>query len=320
MNKIKNYNQFILESILHVNSDLKEMLNVMESPVAIKFKELIGKDIKTKFNLLKPHTSKLIYFTNDSNLKSVKNPEDYTGKFDDSSIGRIVRKILLDNNINDFNDTDIEYFVNEFKYLNDSYKDKYKNKIKIVSGEDIRKYYNESNYEGGDKGENTLSKSCMREQRCQKYLQVYVDNPDKIKMVVLFGSNNKIRARALLWKTDIGYYLDRIYYTSIFEKMTIIDWVKENVSKNILLYPNKEEMYVELKNAKIYEYYPYLDTFKYYIPSKGFLSYNYNVSTLPFHVGDMLLLDDTFGGFRYALYDDKYFIDDEDISDYYNPQ
>lgn len=317
MKKIKNYYQFILESILYVNDDLNKILDEMKSPIALKFKELIGKDIKTKYNLLKPSDSDSILFTNDSNLKSIK-PEDYKGGFNNISVGRLVKNILKDNDIQDFSEKDIEDFVNEFKYLNEI--SETVDKIKIVEGEDIRKYYHESKYEFNESS-NTLAKSCMKYDRCQPYLQMYVDNPAQVKLVVLFGNDDKIKARALLWKTDIGYYLDRIYHTNNHEDMLIKNWVRKNVSKTTQFYPPKEEMYVKLSHGKDYDQYPFMDTFHYYVTSNGsLLSYNYNIANCPFNLDSILILDDTFGGSRCAVCDDKYFIDDDDISDYYNPE
>lgn len=315
MKKIKNYYQFILESILYANDDLSKILDEMRSPVAIKFKELIGKDIRTKYNLLKPSESDSVLFTSDSNLRYIK-PEEYNGEFNNISIGRLVKNILKDNDIEDFNEKDIEDFVNEFKYLNE--RSETTDKIKIVEGEDIRKYYHESKYEFNDSS-NTLAKSCMKYDRCQPYLQIYVDNPAQIKMVLLFGNDDKIKARALLWKTDIGYYLDRIYHTNNHEDMLIKNWAIKNISKTISFYPPIEEMYVKLSNKKDYDQYPFMDTFNYYVESNGsLLSSNYNIANSPFDVDSILILDDTFGGSKCAVADNKYYIDDEDIYSYYN--
>jgi len=316
MKKIKNYYQFILESILYASDDLNKILDEMKSPIALKFKELIGKDIKTKYNLLKPSSSDSVSFTNDSNLKSIK-PEEYKGGFNTISVGRLVKNILKDNDIQDFGEKDIEDFVNEFKYLNE--RGKTTGKIKIVEGEDIRKYYHENNYESN---RGTLANSCMKYARCQSYLQIYVDNPAQIKMVVLFGKDDKIKARALLWKTDIGYYLDRIYHTDRHEEMVIKNWVKENISKDIKFYPvtAENEMYVKLSSKNEYMLYPYMDTFQYYIPSNGaLLSYNHNLTKLPFNIDEIFVLDDVNGRSSYVVSNKpNYNMDDDDVSDFWS--
>ena len=56
----------------------------------------------------------------------------------------------------------------------------------------------------------------MKYERCNKYLDLYIDNPQKIKLLVLFGQDSsKIIGRALLWYLDSHNHMmmDRIYTT-----------------------------------------------------------------------------------------------------------
>ena len=130
-------------------------------------------------------------------------------------IGRFVKKFLSENAFNEFNikDSDIEKFVNFYK----SYFNYDPTKLKIVRGDEIKKYYLEENYfatSGLKYG--SLWNSCMRQKERNKFMNLYALND--VKMLVLFSDDEKVRARALLWdnvkefKTDNTYkFMDRIY-------------------------------------------------------------------------------------------------------------
>ena len=201
-------------------------------------------------------------------------------------IGRLVfklfPKVLIDHYIDSSN---IEEFVNLYK----SFFDQSNRRLTVVSGEDIRSYYLDINYCTPING--TLWKSCMRHHDRQKFLDLYVVNPDKIKMLVLLGKdeygNDKVKARALLWEEveDIdgnkAKFMDRIY--TIFDSDVYIfkSWARENgyLSK---VYQNARSqdlidlhgsdtnmsLSVILDNHSL-QYYPYLDTFQFYDQKSG---------------------------------------------------
>jgi len=90
--------------------------------------------------------------------------------------------------------------------------------FKIVSGEDIRKYYHEDWY-STDVPTGSLSGSCMKHDNCQDFFDMYVNTPE-VKMLVAFKNEDSqyIIGRALLWnKVQCHTYdeeikcMDRIY-------------------------------------------------------------------------------------------------------------
>jgi hypothetical protein len=98
--------------------------------------------------------------------------------------GRVVRKVLnaakeLPSGKyslhDDIKDSDIEDYVNKFK----SSKKRFDN-FKIVIGEDIRHFYHHDNYSRGEDG--SLGDSCMRYDEAQAFLDIYTNNPDKIRL------------------------------------------------------------------------------------------------------------------------------------------
>jgi hypothetical protein len=196
-------------------------------------------------------------------------------------IGRFIRKFLTDFSIQNFkvNDQMIEKFVNLYK----SYFSRDTSKLKIFEGDDILKYYLEENYHtvnGNRFG--TLWNSCMRQPERNKFMNLYVKNPKKVKLLVFFSDDNKVRARALLWEgvknhkdsTKEYKFMDRIYYVYDHDVNFFKDWSKENgyISKweqsakseslfNINGNVERLQLYVNLDHIGL-SYFPYLDTFK----------------------------------------------------------
>ena len=192
----------------------------------------------------------------------------------------------------DFTASDIEKFVNAYtaKVL---FEQNALERFRVVSGEEIRKWYDEKNYSSTNGG-GQLNNSCMRHSRCQKYLDIYVDNPKVCQLLILMdGTDKKILGRAILWKTESGVnFMDRVYtekdnYMKLFKQ-----WGEQNnyQMKNYGGgFSSIDEIVVKVK-PKIYSYYPYMDTLSCYAPVKGILS---NI-TVDYNSYPDLKLDRTF--------------------------
>ena len=171
----------------------------------------------------------------------------------------------------DFTASDIEKFVNAYtaKFL---FEQNALERFKVVSGEEIRKWYDEKNYSNINGG-GQLNSSCMRHSRCQKYFDIYVDNPKVCQLLILMdNTDKKILGRAILWKTENGdNFMDRIYtekdnYMKLFKQ-----WGEQN-SYQMKSYNYKGEPIIVKVKPKLYSYYPYMDTLSCYAPVKGILS------------------------------------------------
>lgn len=161
--------------------------------------------------------------------------------------------------INSITESDIEKFVNIL-----SAKINHKNNMfdfmEVVEGEDIRKWYLEYNY---DSIKGDLGNSCMKHSKCQDYFDIYIENPEVCKLLILKNSNgDKIQARALLWQTIEGdLVMDRIYaYKNSLEDL-FKHWADKNGYKHSITIDDKYT--VAIKNLP-YDYFPYMDTFSYY--------------------------------------------------------
>ena len=190
----------------------------------------------------------------------------------------------------------------------------------VVSGEKIREYYHYESYSYTDRG--SLGASCMKHDSCQRYFDMYTENPDKIKMLVMLSEGGGLMGRALLWDFDSHKVMDRIYTSSDEDLLFFFKkWASENgyVYKSEQNWSNTlffEKLGGEKKELKlcvkltgdIYERYPYMDTFKFIDRQTGNL-YNYqpeiNFGTLCSSEGsvqssDYLRLDGITKSFRYS--------------------
>jgi len=138
--------------------------------------------------------------------------------------------------------------------------------LDVVTGEDIRYWYSNVHY-GGNGGE--LWSSCMSTPNCSVYFNIYCENPDKIGLCIYTNEDDKLMARALVWKLDNGrVYMDRIYSTNYADKKILLDYAEKN---NMLTHENrmniKEKLLVQMpkeygKKHRPPHGNPYMDTFK----------------------------------------------------------
>ena len=148
--------------------------------------------------------------------------------------------------------------------------------VQIVKGNDIRHFYHEENYASLS---GTLGNSCMRYSCTQKYLDIYVMNTSICSLAVIVDSKGKLQARCLLWTIDDQIYFDRIYSSSdiVSDKMRsdfltrgYVDCYSRNRNLTIESFYDPKELN---KKVKLYfEFYPYMDTFKYLSPNCSSLS------------------------------------------------
>jgi hypothetical protein len=196
-------------------------------------------------------------------------------------IGKFVTAMFTKGGI-DFKPTDIEDFVNKYKSVITQMRDKFNN-FKIVKGRDIRNSYLADNYLNTN---GSLGNSCMRYEKCQPFLDIYVENEDKVSLVIL-EKEGKITGRAILWTDENDRrVMDRIYTNNSADEQLFKDFANANnfwYKKEQNMYndtpfigPNEEEeryITVHLK-AVDHNYYPYMDSLKFYNPGTGRITNN----------------------------------------------
>lgn len=243
----------------------------------------------------KSDKTKLSYLT-EERMKNM-DPSDYWSSSRRYQIkpGGLVGKVF-----SGIHNSDVECFSNAFK----SYILMDKINFKVVEGEDIRKYYHYSTYNDES---SSLGSSCMKYERCQKFLNIYVKNTGLISMLIMLNQDGLLLGRALLWKNDDFKIMDRIYTEN--DEMLVPhfkNWADKNgfmYKKNqnwhttqVFINKGKEEVHqISFSVSGDYSYFPYFDTFKFYDEKSGTLS-NFNteneeIKTLCSPDGDYLPFD-----------------------------
>jgi hypothetical protein len=175
--------------------------------------------------------------------------------------------------------------------------------FKLVEGEDILYYYHPKNMvKAGN-----LGNSCMSHDYTQKFLEFYAKN-ENVKLFLKTDEKNKTIARALLWKTNKGLYLDRRYainndlqlalFKEAQNRFKLHDFFKEKLDPNVDL--QVEVSFINAKNASKLEY-PYMDTFKYLVILDNdsiLYSSKYNAYYEKSDIFDVYTLESTEGGFE----------------------
>ena len=196
-------------------------------------------------------------------------------------IGKIVRYLYSLRKLS-LSDVDLENFVNIWK----STTEKNDIQFKLVSGDEISKYYDEDKYYGGG---GTLGGSCMRDEG-GKTFKIYTENPDKVKLLVYVDSDDKVHGRALVWKVkkspcESKYFMDRVYTNrdsdvnrfkefadskDWFYKKKMSAYIEDNVT---FIYKGKDIAgEVKLKLKGDFSRYPFIDTMCFLSKDKDSLS------------------------------------------------
>lgn len=207
--------------------------------------------------------------------------------------GKIFKKLFATK----LTDSDIERLTTKFSK---SFVDLNKTKIEIWPSNKISHAYWYKNYLKGTSG--TLANSCMRYSEQQPLLEFYVKN--KVEIIVLLSTKNKILGRALLWP-EIKFkcfkttkkFMDRIYtnydiHLNIFKKFAEQQDFIRRCGSNIFEYKGetKEECICLPVNIQGIICVPYADTMKYLFVNSKILS---NYPTLGKKKEKFILLEST---------------------------
>lgn len=125
------------------------------------------------------------------------------------------------------------------------------NGVRELAGEDLRRFYLA--------GVSGIS-SCMAHEYTQEFLDIYVDNPDVVKLATVRIDDRA--ARALVWTFPDGRrYMDRIYHTS-----SACCSALENYAGRKGIWPRHDipstRVRMKIRNGED-SYWPYLDTLRY---------------------------------------------------------
>lgn len=197
---------------------------------------------------------------------------------------------------------ELENFVHQVKGKMDS--ENYE--LRIVKGEEIRKWYHINNYYNPHPGHinkppegvmdirTPLMKSCLKQPEKQPFFDIYTTNPEQVGMIIMLNKQGLLVARAVIWfdcfildvpgNPTKGVLMDRIYYTNESDVNIFIDyakqhgwWYKPSQAKEVYTFMKDGQVCdkgitTKLKNHVVFPRYPYIDTMCFYTPFTGRLS------------------------------------------------
>lgn len=228
-----------------VSSKLKSFLEAMDSPIAT---DLLETDKTEKGDYLDYNSGFLTYLP-------AKNKDEFEVWRPKLRVRGRPAKIAKNFCKGEYTDQEYEVFYNTLLgFMFDP------RNLSVVKGEDIADVY--LNHMDTRK-QSKMMKSCMTNENGDTSLfEFYQDNPQIVRLLVLWDDTKKGRkavGRALLWKTENGIYLDRVYGSepaSAFIKMYARSkgWMRYDALQ-------KKIGRVILNHQKEYRRIPYFDTF-----------------------------------------------------------
>ena len=301
----KNFNEFIVETIsndipFYLSIDLRMILEQMKNDGNVNASSILmshGRDVKSDMtyinisnrNDMVPfiHVGIIGQLYNQSGSKlafkdwiseEYDNPKSvvWSRMRNPVKVGKFLNKIDKIIGLGTTG-TETEEFVLLYKInydiIHNVSDSKFEN-FEVVTGENIRKWYLEDNYVS-DQGD--LGNSCMRKSKCQEWIDLYCENTDVCRLLILKSQRKgKISGRALIWKTDKGIVMDRIYFSD--EPVQRLFKAYEHENKLVPLHNLKNQtITVQLTSFK-FDKWPYLDTFKFINTESGKL---YNMHEFP---------------------------------------
>lgn len=194
-------------------------------------------------------------------------PNDYSYVRCSMKLGRYLTKFY------NFTPSQVTHICEEVKSLFTEGKGRFE----IVEGKDITKAYF---YRNNVPNHGSLRNSCMRYLRCQKYFEIYEDLAKLLIYVPKRG--HRVMGRALLWPlADGSYFMDRVYTSESYMNYLFNHHARENkwvvlernsyvctgCSQVVLLpednYKNPVHIDCSYELPKEYEYFPFMDSFRY---------------------------------------------------------
>ncbi len=271
---LNNENQNHPVTLIDV-TDKNDLVSFATSPKIIEF--LMDANNKPKEEVMGVDFYK--YLRTDRKLLSTK----YRSTI---KIGKLIKKIFDDKYPdNGKPGQDIESFVNIYKSVFD--KDDIMDLFELENGEDIPKWYSTNRY--ADNGRDSeLYNSCMNDE--EDFLRFYAINRDHVKILVLYENDrkSKIVGRALVWNLDEPenrIFMDRVYTIHNYQ----VDFFKEYAKRNGWLYKSvqsygnqsivdtrldngENHITLTIRDIKLADEYPYMDTLRYLDQDKNILS------------------------------------------------
>ena len=262
--EIFNYNKFLInEAVVALSNDVISKLKKVSDLLTDKDREWVDKIIdksgeNIESNKLDDRNAYFFDLTDDPKYFDMDITKPLSSSIQSFKVGRAL-KIMAPDIPTDILSNITSALQSQLDY-----------EIKLVEGDEIILYYT---YGNNIDPEGTLGKSCMNNMD-EEFFYLYSENKGVVKLAVLLDDDDYLIARALLWKTNIGWVMDRVYYSSDKYEYLFKDWAKDNnyiTKREMEINEPKDGIKIELEKSK-FDHYPYLDTFNYICFNKKKLS------------------------------------------------
>lgn len=179
------------------------------------------------------------------------------------SAGRVIRKVLTEKASRLFKDADFTQFVNSYKAVCEAEAKTFEVKPNVS----IPSVYCMDREYGG-----TLGDSCMNGDR--DYVEMYRHCPH-VSILCLLNKDGELSGRALLWNTEDGTLMDRVYVAKDHYYDLFLDYADKNGYIRKVEYKSYRDKDYFVKEGNVFrksykiatatqfDYYPYMDTFTY---------------------------------------------------------
>lgn len=154
-------------------------------------------------------------------------------------MGRVIKKLIPE-----ISDKDLETFVNQLKAETSGFE------IKLVKGDDIKKYYMRENCDEKSLNYGTLNNSCMMDRVSENpnIFDIYTKNPETCQLAVMLNSGGQLVARALVWKIDEVSYWEsgsRGDNIEVIKQLPVSNWISQKIEpySNNLFTAKAKELY-----------------------------------------------------------------------------
>lgn len=245
---------------LNKSEDLKEDFDISEKLVTFLYNKKVSV-LNLEFKDIFPEYDKFDVSENKGMVKLTNSTKNRVTEF---KLGRFLNTLSKQvsekfNSVPLFDNKIIEKIHND--YL--SYQTGDFIKIEYLSGKDILEGYKRENYQTS---KSSLGGSCMTDHL--DYLDIYVNNPDKVQMISI-KMFDKFVGRALLWTTDCGKkVMDKQYICDEWVLSKFEEIRKENEYDIWSDFGDKDNVLSISVNTEGIEQWPYLDTFQFLTHNK----------------------------------------------------
>lgn len=189
---------------LKISTKLKKSLRTINDPVS---KDLLASTATDKGNYLGTRKGFLTYVPANK-LKDIEKPYAVNNRVRGKP-AKVARRFCTTHH----SDAEYERFHNSFYALNFNVKS-----LQIIKGDDIVKVYNDW-YDRRPSSYGVTS--CMTGAGAYRF-ELYTKFPKKVRMLVMWDTTDDgkkvVIGRAVLWSTNKGIYLDRIYGSDVAQK------------------------------------------------------------------------------------------------------